>query len=115
MGPRSSTSSLDSQNDMEMAPLDKIPASQDPYKPADSTQSLLRDDYDDDADDGDAGERPLLREESQTRRQEKMPQNAAAFWRQTSGIVIEVSTSSHRVTFSRPQNPRRYQRSFSLQ
>jgi hypothetical protein len=91
MGP----STEHSQNDMEMAPLVKIPGG--------STQSLLPDDYDDDADDGDAGERPLLPQETQTRRQEKTPMNAATFWRQTSGIVVEVSASFLRSTSPDPR------------
>ena len=110
MGPRSSTPSLDSdsQKDIEMAPLHKIPTPQ-----GGSTQSLLAEDYDDDADDGDAGERPLLREEMQTNWQEK---NSMTFWRQTSGIVVEVRTP--RITdllFLDPRNPRHYRRSFSPQ
>ena len=88
---------------MEMAPLDKMPTPQDHYKPNDSTQSLLPDDYDDDADDGDAGERPLLREQTQARWQEKTPLDAGSFWRQTSGIVVEVSPSSHLSTFPEPR------------
>lgn len=85
---------------MEMAPLDKVPT---PDEPGGNTQSLLPDDYDDDADDGDAGQRPLLRGETQARWQEKAPLNAATFWRQTSGIIVEVSPSSHRSTFPDPR------------
>jgi hypothetical protein len=82
-----------------MAPFDKIPPSHDPDKPGRSTQSLLRDDYGDDVDDEDAGERALLSEETQTRWQEATPLNTAALWKQTSGIVVEVSTSSRRSAF----------------
>jgi hypothetical protein len=89
MGPRSS-------NDLEMAPLDNAHT---PHEQRGSTQG----DYDDDADDGDAGDRPLLSEETQARWREKTPLNAATFWRQTSGIVVEVSPSSHRSTFPDPR------------
>ncbi len=102
MAPSSSTPSLDSQNDVELAALHKIPASPNSYKPAGIPQTPLRDDYDDDADDGDGGERALLGEDTQTRWQEKTPLNVAAFWRQTSGIVVEVSASSRRSTFPDP-------------
>lgn len=100
MRPSSSTSSLDSQNDVEMAQLSMIPSSPDSYKHSGSPQSLLQDDndddYDDDRDDDDGGERALLSEDTSTRWEEKTPLDAAALWKQTSGIIIEVSASFRR-------------------
>jgi len=108
MGPPSSTSSLDSQNDVEMAQLTKIPSSPDSYKHSGTPQSLLHDDDDDDdndyEDDGDGGERALLSEDTPTRWEEKTPLDAAALWKQTSGIVVEVSASFRRQpTFPDPR------------
>jgi hypothetical protein len=112
MGPSSSTSSLDSQNDVEMAQLSMIPSSPDSYKHSGSPQSLLQDnddddddddDYDDDGDNDDNGERALLSEDTPTRWEEKTPLDAAVYWKQTSGIIIEVSASfRRRPTFPDP-------------
>jgi hypothetical protein len=95
------SSSFDSQNDLELAPLDKIPTQQEP--PCDPAPSLAEDDYDDDASDGDAGEQPLLHEGTQTRWEAKTPLTAVTFWKQTSGIVVEVSAFSHQCTFPNPR------------
>lgn len=108
MGPSSSTSSLDSQNDVEMAQLTMIPSSPDSYKHSDAPQSLLHDDddddYEDDGDDGDSGEQALLSEDTPARWEEKTPLDAAALWKQTSGIVVEVSASLRRQpTFPNPR------------
>ena len=92
---------------MEMAQLSMIPSSPDSYKHNGSPQSLLQDDnddgYDDDRDNDDNGERALLSEDTSTRWEEKTPLDAAALWKQTSGIIIEVSTSfRRRPTFPDP-------------
>jgi len=99
----SSTPSLDSQNDVEMAQLSKIPSSPDSYKDhSGAPQSLLQDDDDDYEDDRDGGERALLSEDTPTRWKENTRLDAAAIWKQTSGIVVEVSASEsfcHQPTF----------------
>ena len=86
-----------------MAQLSMIPSSPDSYKHSGSPQSLLQDndddDYDDDRDDDDNGERALLSEDTPTRWEEKTPLDAAALWKQTSGIVVEVSASLRRQTY----------------
>jgi hypothetical protein len=94
MGPPSPTiSSLVSESDIEMISLDEIPVSP---TPGDTSQSLP-DDHDSDDDDG--GERALLGENNRTRWEEKTP---PGFWKQTSGIVVEVSVSSLRSSHSDP-------------
>jgi hypothetical protein len=94
MYPSSSTPSLGSQNDVEMVQLSKIPSSPDSYKDSGAPQSLPQDDDDDYEDDRDGGERALLSEDTPSRWKE--PLDAAAIWKQTSGIVVEVSASSCR-------------------
>jgi hypothetical protein len=94
MGPLSPTSSsLASENDIEMASLDEIHVSPKHYEPPDTAQSPP-DDHDSDDDDG--GERALLGENTQTRWKEKPLSISLRFWKQTSGIVVEVSLSSFR-------------------
>jgi hypothetical protein len=77
-----------------MITMDDIPVTPNSFKPESSTQSLR--DADDSDDEGDGGERALLSEDTQARWQEEKPSNAAAFWKQNSGIIIEVSASSLR-------------------
>lgn len=93
MYPSSSTPSLDSQHDVEMAQLSKIPSSPDSYKDSGAPQSLPQDDDDDYEDDRDGGERALLSEHTPSRWKENTRLDAAAIWKQTSGIVVEVSAS----------------------
>jgi hypothetical protein len=92
--PSPTTSSLASESDIEMISLDELPVSPKPYTPGDTSQSLP-DDHDSDDDDG--GERALLGENTETRWREKTP---SGFWKQTSGIVVEVSVSSLRSSVS---------------
>lgn len=95
MGPPSPTSSsLASENDIEMAPLDEVDASPKHYEPRDIAQSPP-DDHDFDDDDG--GERALLGENTQTRWREKPLSISLGFWKQSSGIIVEVSVSSFRL------------------
>ena len=90
MGPPSTApSSVASESDVEMITLDEIPK---PYTPGDTSQSHP-DDHDSD-DDDDGGERALLGENTQTRWRENIPSMPSGFWKQTSGIVVEVSASS---------------------
>ena len=98
MGPPSPTSSSSaSENDIEMASLDKTHVSPTHYEPRDTAQSPPDDhDSDDGLDDG--GERALLGENTQTRWKEKPLSISLGFWKQTSGIVVEVSVSSFRST-----------------
>lgn len=70
-----------------MAPLDEALNSDRPG----GTPQPLEDDYDSDDDDG-SGEHALLNENTQTRRE--TPSKSAAFWKQTSGMIVEVSASS---------------------
>lgn len=95
--PSPATSSLASESDIEMITLEEIPKH---YTPGDTPQSHP-DDHDSDDDDG--GERALLGENTQTRWRENIPSNPKGFWKQTSGIVVEVSGSSFlRCTVSDP-------------
>jgi hypothetical protein len=91
MGPPSSSPSLDSQNEVELAQLSKIPSPSDSYKDSGAHQSL--DDDDDYEDDRDGGERALLSEDTPTRWKENTRLDPGAIWTQTSGIILEVSTS----------------------
>jgi hypothetical protein len=92
MGPPSPTSSsLASENDIEMASLDEINVPPKHYELRDTAQSPP-DDHDSDDDDG--GERALLGENPQTRWEEKPLSTYLGFWKQTSGIIVEVSVSS---------------------
>jgi len=78
-----------------MLSLDEIHVSPKHYEPPDTAQSPPDDhDSDDDVDDG--GERALLGESTQTRWKEKPRSIYMGFWKQTSGIVVEVSVSSFR-------------------
>lgn len=98
MGPLSPTSSsLASESDIEMAPLDEIHVSPKHYEPRDTAQSPP-DDHDSDDDDG--GERALLGENTQARWKEESLSISPGFWKQTSGIVVEVSLSSFRSSVS---------------
>jgi hypothetical protein len=91
MGPPSPTSSSASESDIELATLHEIHVSPKHYEPRDTAQSPTDDhDYDDD----DGGERALLGENTQTRWKEKPLSISLGFWKQTSGIVVEVSVSS---------------------
>ena len=67
------------------------------YEPRDTAQSPP-DDHDSDDDDG--GERALLGEHTQTRWKEGPLSVSLGFWKQTSGIVVEVSVSSFRASVS---------------
>lgn len=94
--------------------MDKIHVSPKLYEPPDTTQSPP-DDHDSDDDDDDGGERALLGESTQTRRKEKPRSFYMGFWKQTSGIVVEVSVSSFRsiVSNSGPGTSRHYRLSSS--
>ena len=94
-----------------MASLDEIHVSPTHYEPRDTAQEPP-DDHDSDDDDG--GERALLGENTQTRTRwkEKTPSISLGLWKQTSGIVVEVSLSSFRSSVSNP-NSRHYRLSFS--
>jgi hypothetical protein len=100
MGPPSPTSpSLASESDIEMASLDEICVSPKHYDPRDrDTAQSPPNDHDSDDDDG--GERALLGESTQTRWKEKPLSISLGFWKQTSGIVVEVSVSSFRSSVS---------------
>lgn len=74
-----------------MAQLSTKLSSPDSYKHSDAPQD--DDDYEDDED---GGERALLSEDTPDRWKEKTPLDAAALWKQTSGIVVEVSASFRR-------------------
>jgi hypothetical protein len=89
------TSSLASESDIEMISLDELPGSQDTSQPH-------LDEPDSDDDDDDDGERALLGENTQGRWKEKIPSIPLGFWKQSSGIVIEVSASSLRSSVSDP-------------
>jgi len=90
MGSTSPTlSSLNSEDDIEMY---DIPVSPNSYKREDLPESL-QEDYDDD-DDRESGERALLVENTQTSWKGERASKVIAFWKQTSGIVVEVSASS---------------------
>ena len=99
MGPPSpTTSSVTSESDIEMLSLEEPPVPLKPYAPEDISQSHP-DDHDSD-DDDDGGERALLGENTETRWKERAPSIYLGFWKQTSGIVIEVSLSSLRSGFA---------------
>jgi len=74
-----------------MVSLDEVHLSPKHYEPPDSAPSAP-DAHDSDDDDG--GERALLGENTQTRWKEKPPSNFLRLWKETSGIVIEVSVST---------------------
>lgn len=87
-------------SDIEMISLDELPGPQKSYAPGDTSQPHL--DEPDSDDDDDDGERALLGENTQTRWKENIPSIPLGFWKQSSGIVIEVSTSSLRSSVSDP-------------
>jgi hypothetical protein len=88
-------SPLSSESDIEVIQLEEIPVSPITFKTGGTSQSLREEEYDDDDNgEGDSGERALLVENMQTRWRGEKASNVIAFWRQTSGIVIEVRASS---------------------
>jgi hypothetical protein len=94
MGPPSPTSSSSSsESDIEMLSLKEIHVPPKHYEPRDAAQSPP-DDHD--SDDDDDGERALLGENTQTRWKEEPLSTYLGVWKQTSGIVVEVSLSSFR-------------------
>lgn len=99
--PSPTSSSLSSENDIEMFSLDEINVSPKHYEPQDTAQSPPDDhDSDDDDDGGESGERALLGENTQTRWNGKPLSISVGSWEQTSGIVVEVSASSFRSSVS---------------
>ena len=94
-----------------MISLEEIYVSPMPDGPRDTSQSPP--DGDHDSDDDDDGERALLGENTQTRWTEKPLSIYLWFWKQTSGIIVEVSVSSFRSSVSNPGTLRHYRRSFS--
>ena len=77
-----------------MFPLDEVYVSPKQYEPQDTTQSPPDDHDSDDDDDGESGERALLGVHTETRWTEKPLSISLGFWKQTSGIVAEVSMPS---------------------
>src|SRR6266852_6408428 len=99
MAPPSPTSpSLAPESDIEMFSLDEINVPPKQYEPRDTAQSPTddhdSDDDDDSDDDGESGERALLGVHTQTRWTEKPLSISLGFWKQTSGIIAEVSVPS---------------------
>ena len=98
--PSPASSPLVSESDIEMISLEELPGAQKSYAPGNTSQP--HEDEPDSDDDDDDGERALLGENTQTRWKEKIPSIPLGFWRQSSGIVIEVSASSLRSSVSDP-------------
>jgi hypothetical protein len=87
---------LASESDIEMFSIDEINGSPKQYEPRDTAQSPPDDHDSDDDDDGESGERALLGVHTQTRWAEKPLSISLGFWKQTSGIIAEVSVPSFR-------------------
>jgi hypothetical protein len=95
--PSPTASSPTSESDIEMLSLDDLAVPSKSYAPGDTSQSHP-DDHDSDDDDG--GERALLGENTETRWKGKPSSIYLGFWKQTSGIVVEVSVSSLQSRFA---------------
>ncbi|KAI0270288.1 hypothetical protein BGY98DRAFT_1100771 [Russula aff. rugulosa BPL654] len=88
--PSPTSSSLASEDDIEMFSLDEINVSPKHYEPRDTTQSPPDDHDSDDDDGGESGERALLGENTQTRWKVEALSTSLGLWEQTSGIVVET-------------------------
>ena len=98
--PSPTSSSLASEDDIEMFSLDEINVSPKHYEPRDTTQSPPDDHDSDDDDGGESGERALLGENTQTRWKVGTLSTSLGLWEQTSGIIVEVSVPSFRFSVS---------------
>jgi hypothetical protein len=98
--PSPTSSSLASEDDIEMLSLDEINVSPKHYEPRDTVQSPPDDHDSDDDDGGESGERALLGENTQTRWKVEALSTSLGLWGQTSGIVVEVSVPSFRSSVS---------------